>query len=460
MRVGLKAAESVYWKGVAESMSAARKLEAESATASGSGTKHMENVAIDAVSQGVESSHTMDIDGGEQEEEEENTTDADAEGDPESGTEEVEEVRAMPPVPPMPLVPGSAPVVDPGSTKSRVLVWKAEGKSEPSTEMWSNGFSKFRVAMDLPTPSPSSMEELPRNEVLVAPDILGRSSQVGFFVKVLDTILTSLQSRDGASNEPQAGTSTPKPIATATIPISAPFVYKAPKEKRLAPSTAKKGKAKAKADLLSPPASKSSDMTVPVTPPLTMSPSYASLYGFPPSYPYYPYYTPSQSMPPNMPPNIPPNMYPHMPFLNPTERPGLQGMSATAPNFFSYPYPPNAYGYTPGAPPGMTFLPPRHPSAAGVGMPYGQPTLGPPPLAGFPPMPGSLPGYPFYPHPGLPAASASAVLSVSAPQARGLPMPHLSLPVLAKLDAKEGGKAQMPVAGPSLVSLMHLLYWL
>ncbi|KJA17422.1 hypothetical protein HYPSUDRAFT_1022244 [Hypholoma sublateritium FD-334 SS-4] len=433
VRVGLKAAESVYWKGVAESMSTARKLEAANATASGSGTGHTENVAIDAVSHGVESSHPMDIDGGEQEEEEEDTTDADAEGDPESGTEEVEEVRAVPPVLP---VPGSIPVADPGSTKGRVLVWKAEGKSEPSTEMWSNGFSKFRVAMDLPTPPPSSMDELPRTEVLIAPVIVG---------------LRNSQSRDGASNETQARTPTPKPIATVTIPISAPFVYKVPKEKRLAPSTTKKGKAKAKADSLSAPASKpTSDMTVPVTPPLTMSPSYASLYGFPPSYPYYPYYTPAHTMPPNVPPNMPPNMYPHMPFLNPIERPGLQGASATPPNFFPYPYPPSAYGYPPGAPPGMAFLPPRHTSASGIGMPYSQPSPGPPPLHGFSPVAGSIPGYPFYSHAGLPAASASAVPSASLSQARGLPMPHLSLPVPAKLDAKGDGKAETSMAGPWL----------
>ncbi len=154
MRADLKAAESVYWKGVAESMSAARKLEVEKAVASGSGVQveHPENGAPAAISLDAESSRPMDIDGGEQEEEEEDTTDADADGDPESGVEEVHEARAMPSAPP---APASAPFVDPDSTTGLVLVWKSEGKSELSTEAWSNGFSKFRVAVDLPIPSPS-----------------------------------------------------------------------------------------------------------------------------------------------------------------------------------------------------------------------------------------------------------------------------------------------------------------
>ncbi len=150
-------------------------------------------------------------------------------------------------------------------------------------------------------------------------------------------------------------------------------------------------------------------------------------------------------------------MYPHMPFLHPTDRPlPPQGAApATPANFFPYPYPPSAYGYAPGAPPGMAFLPPRHAGGGAVGMPYGPPTSVPLPLQGFPPMPGSVPGYPFYPYPGLPPASAPAVLPASAPLAQRLPVPHLSLPVPAE---KGDDKVETPVAGPSLVRLLLLVF--
>ena len=106
----------------------------------------------------------------------------------------------------------------------------------------------------------------------------------------------------------------------------------------------------------------------------------------------------------------------------------------------------------------MAFLPPRHTGAAGVGMPYGPPTSVPLPLQGFSPMPGSVSGYPFYPYPGLPPASASAVLPASVPQAQSLPVPLLSLPVPAELDAKGDDKVETSAAGASLVRLLLFVF--
>ena len=92
-------------------------------------------------------------------------------------------------------------------------------------------------------------------------------------------------------------------------------------------------------------------------------------------------------------------------------------------------------------------------------MPYGPPTSVPLPLQGFSPMPGSVSGYPFYPYPGLPAASSSAVLPASAPQAQRLPpVPHLTLPVPAELEAKGDGKVETSAAGASLVRLLLFVF--
>ncbi|KIM38023.1 hypothetical protein M413DRAFT_249915 [Hebeloma cylindrosporum] len=417
VRADQKAAESVYWKGISERMSAEKKAEAATGTstaAAGGGSSDAQ-----AHVQGADNTSSMDVD-----------PDPDAEGESEHfGAEEhvysLVNDQAAPAATPVQLP-------TPPTTGTTTLYG-------PTTST-GNGFSKFFVQLP-PAPPPvrkaTSEELLKLSDTLTSRVYRPKSTPSAIEVdpsKPPDPANPTNETTEAQSSNLTSTEVSDKSLPTATVPTSAPFVYdgtarRSEKSDAQTTSSSSKGKRKHKSSSQSTQSASAGPSTSFVPPMTGPANSYTMPYAYPPSYSYYPYYMPPYSYPP--------------PALgsDPTKQSYLPPMiSSTGPlpptSYYPYPYAPPSYGYN-APPPAYPYLPPRYTIP-----PYGQ-TSGQQPYPG--PTSSSGPGYSYYPPPPPPPLPPPAPTPASAPA----PAPAQPPPPKPKPKETEEPK------GPTTFSFHH-----
>ncbi|KAH9477548.1 hypothetical protein JR316_0009770 [Psilocybe cubensis] len=474
VRQQLKAAENAYWKGVTQTLSAARKA-SEMTAPSG--------IEIQATSS---SSNEPPVVVNQLEEE---NGDDDAEGESDIGDEEEESpvvglklvydskaTNTHDPAPPMPApasptvtalttsptVPITASVSTPDSTQTssktsistptssdaqsnsgpfRPYYRKERMQVQPPMYLSPNfhtiikqkqqvvqgdnvtavqgQFSKFRVQLvpDAPAPLPTqtmiptwdiqTKTPVPNEEVHVPSD----APQAVTEKPAPAQSATDISSEVGAADE--VANATP----TATVPTSAPFVYKTPARKTINEVTPTRVSGKGKKKSASKPAGPNAGLATVATSPTSVSTPHGTIgvLGLSSSYPYYPYY-------------MPPYSYPHFPSIPfpasnslPNPQPPIASSSTAAipgsANFLPYTYSPQVLGLGPLIG-GYPYLPPRY-TLTGQ-----NPISGQQPHVTLPPSSLAFKGYPIIiPPPGIQLSAPPPTTSVVATETT-VPTPH------------------------------------